>query len=67
MIFGVIGGTVLAGLVILVIWKILTSIHDKREYIKFETERQLAKWDRGDNPLYKPSTTTFSNPTFRNT
>ncbi|XP_032670659.1 integrin beta-PS-like isoform X2 [Odontomachus brunneus] len=58
---GVIISTVVIGFLILLIWKILTMIHDKREYARFEKERALAKWDRGENPLYKPATSTFSN------
>lgn len=61
---GVVISTVIIGFLILLIWKILTMIHDKREYAKFEKERVLAKWDRGENPLYKQATSTFSNPTF---
>lgn len=44
-VIGVIASIVLAGLGLLVIWKILTSIHDRREFAKFEKERQMAKWD----------------------
>ncbi|CAL7946615.1 unnamed protein product [Xylocopa violacea] len=61
---GLIISTVILGFLILFIWKIVTMIHDKREYIKFEKERAQAKWDKGDNPLYKKATSTFSNPTF---
>ncbi|XP_013782118.1 integrin beta-PS-like [Limulus polyphemus] len=61
---GVIGGIVLIGLLLLLIWKILTSIHDRREYAKFEKERAMAKWHAGDNPLYKEATTTFKNPMY---
>ncbi|XP_012529707.2 integrin beta-PS isoform X2 [Monomorium pharaonis] len=61
---GVVISTVIIGFLILLIWKILTMIHDKREYARFEKERALAKWDRGENPLYKQATSTFSNPTF---
>lgn len=43
---GVVISTVIIGFLILLIWKILTMIHDKREYAKFEKERALAKWDR---------------------
>lgn len=43
---GVVISTVIVGFLILLIWKILTMIHDKREYAKFEKERALAKWDR---------------------
>nr|CAD7574295.1 unnamed protein product [Timema californicum] len=63
-VFGLIGATVLIGLLFIIVWKVLTTIHDQREYAKFEKERAQSKWDRGDNPLYKPSTSTFSNPTF---
>jgi hypothetical protein len=42
----VIGGIVLIGLLLLLIWKIVTSIHDRREYAKFEKERAMSKWDR---------------------
>ncbi|XP_044583271.1 integrin beta-PS-like isoform X1 [Cotesia glomerata] len=61
---GVILSTVLLGFLILMIWKILTIVHDHREFAKFEKERAMAKWERGDNPLYKQATTTFCNPTF---
>ena len=40
----VIGGVVM-GLTVLFIWKLLTAIHDRREFAKFEKERMMAKWD----------------------
>ncbi|XP_076668344.1 integrin beta-PS [Andrena cerasifolii] len=64
---GVVVSTVILGSLILLVWKIVTMIHDKREFAKFERERALAKWDRGDNPLYKKATSTFKNPTFDET
>ncbi|KAK7872459.1 hypothetical protein R5R35_014253 [Gryllus longicercus] len=63
-IFGVIGGTVLIGLLSILIWKLLTTVHDRREFAKFEKERLQSKWERGDNPLFVQATSTFSNPTF---
>ncbi|RWS10657.1 integrin beta-PS-like protein, partial [Dinothrombium tinctorium] len=63
-VIGVIIGIVLVGLALLFIWKILTTIHDRREFAKFEKERQMAKWDTGENPIYKQATTTFKNPTY---
>ncbi|XP_076361128.1 integrin beta-PS-like [Tachypleus tridentatus] len=63
-VLGVIGGIVLVGLALLLIWKLLTTIHDRREFAKFEKERQMAKWDTGENPIYKQATTTFKNPTY---
>lgn len=39
------GAILLLGLVGLLIWKLLITIHDRREYAKFEEERSKAKWD----------------------
>ena len=46
LVLGVIGGIVLIGLLLLLIWKIVTSIHDRREYAKFERERAMSDWNR---------------------
>ncbi|XP_033097330.1 integrin beta-1-like [Anneissia japonica] len=63
-IIGIIIGIILVGLALLLIWRLLTFIHDKREFEQFEKERQEAKWEGGHNPLYKPSTSTFKNPMY---
>ncbi|VDO82038.1 unnamed protein product [Soboliphyme baturini] len=63
-VLGVIAGIVLIGLVLLLIWKLLTIIHDRREYARFEKERLMAKWDTGENPIFHPATTTFKNPAY---
>ncbi|XP_064614126.1 integrin beta-1-like [Liolophura sinensis] len=63
-VLGVIGGIVAVGLALLLIWKLLTMIHDRREFAKFEKERKNAKWDTGENPIYKQATSTFKNPTY---
>lgn len=39
------GAILLLGLVGLLIWKLLVTIHDRREFAKFEEERAKAKWD----------------------
>lgn len=39
------GAILLLGLVGLLIWKLLITIHDRKEYAKFEEERSKAKWD----------------------
>ena len=46
LVLGVIGGIVLIGLLLLLIWKIVTSIHDRREYAKFEKERAMSSWNK---------------------
>jgi integrin beta 1 len=45
-VLGVIGTILIAGLLLLMTWKIATTVHDRREYAKFENERKNANWDR---------------------
>ncbi|KAK5850897.1 hypothetical protein PBY51_001734 [Eleginops maclovinus] len=59
------GAILFLGLAALLIWKLLVTIHDRREFAKFEEERAHAKWDTGHNPLYKGATSTFTNITYR--
>ncbi|KYO46518.1 integrin beta-3 isoform X1 [Alligator mississippiensis] len=59
------GAILLIGLAALLIWKLLITIHDRREFAKFEEEKAKAKWDMGNNPLYKEATSTFTNITYR--
>ncbi|XP_053554327.1 integrin beta-6 [Bombina bombina] len=62
---GVSVAIVVIGIVILCIWKLLVSLHDRKEVAKFEAERLKARWDTGTNPLYRGSTTTFKNVTYK--
>lgn len=41
----VIGSIFLLGLAALLVWKLLVTIHDRREFAKFEEERAKAKWE----------------------
>ncbi|NWR38383.1 ITB2 protein, partial [Tachuris rubrigastra] len=61
---GTIAGVVLIGLVILLIWRCLTELFDRREYRRFEKEKSKAKWNEADNPLFRSATTTVVNPRF---
>uniref|UniRef100_A0A673MIY7 Integrin beta n=1 Tax=Sinocyclocheilus rhinocerous TaxID=307959 RepID=A0A673MIY7_9TELE len=61
---GVVSGIVLIGLALLLIWKLLMIIHDRREFAKFEKEKMNARWDTGDNPIYKGAVTTVVNPKY---
>jgi len=63
-VLGVIGAIVAIGLALILMWKVFTTIHDRREFAKFENERKLAKWDTGENPIFKQATSTFKNPTY---
>ena len=45
LIAGVIVSIVVVGLVLLLIWKLFTTISDKRELARFLLETKDAKWD----------------------
>ncbi|XP_008117348.1 integrin beta-6 [Anolis carolinensis] len=64
-ILGVSIAVVVTGVVLLCIWKLFISFHDRKEVAKFEAERLKAKWQTGTNPLYRGSTTTFKNVTYK--
>uniref|UniRef100_A0A673AU27 Integrin beta n=1 Tax=Sphaeramia orbicularis TaxID=375764 RepID=A0A673AU27_9TELE len=64
---GVVAGIVLIGLALLLIWKLLMIIHDRREFAKFEKEKMNAKWDTHGNPIYRSPINQFQNPSYGNT
>ncbi|XP_039765268.1 integrin beta pat-3-like [Pararge aegeria] len=53
-----------SGVIGLVAWKYITTIRDKREYERFVNEAGIIG-STCENPLYAPTTTTYSNPNFR--
>ncbi|KFV67347.1 Integrin beta-2, partial [Dryobates pubescens] len=59
-----VAGVALIGLVLLLIWRLLTELFDRREFRRFEKEKSKAKWNDADNPLFKSATTTVVNPRF---
>ncbi|TRZ23235.1 hypothetical protein HGM15179_003871 [Zosterops borbonicus] len=61
---GTVAGVFLIGAVILVAWRVLMELLDRREYRRFEKEKSKAKWNDADNPLFKSATTTVVNPRF---
>ncbi|XP_038076303.1 integrin beta-1-B-like [Patiria miniata] len=63
-IIGIVVGIIIIGLILLFIWRLLTYIHDSREFARFEKDRAQAKWDQSENPIYKPSTSTYKNPLY---
>ena len=62
--FGVIACIVAVGLVTILLWKAFTSIHDRKEFARFEQERQKMKFSSHSNPIFKQATTTIQNPLF---
>ncbi|PIK50527.1 beta-C integrin subunit, partial [Apostichopus japonicus] len=63
-ILGIILGIIFVGLALLLIWRLLALIHDRNEFDRFEKERTTVQWEAGENPIYRPSTTVFKNPTY---
>ncbi|CAI5672634.1 unnamed protein product [Oreochromis niloticus] len=51
------GSVVVLGVALLLLWKLLTSIHDRREFACFQRELEQRRWNR-DNPIYKSAITT---------
>ncbi|XP_063144840.1 integrin beta-5 [Candoia aspera] len=56
----VVGSIVLLGVVLLAIWKLLVTIHDRREFAKFQSERSRARYEMASNPLYRKPISTHS-------
>ncbi|GAV06686.1 hypothetical protein RvY_16633 [Ramazzottius varieornatus] len=65
-ILGIIGAVLAVGMALLLIWKILTIIHDRRQLAKFDAEVENAKWDTSGNPIFRPATNTYRNPVYVN-
>ncbi|XP_034985223.2 integrin beta-5 isoform X1 [Zootoca vivipara] len=56
----VVGSIVLLGIVLLAIWKLLVTIHDRREFARFQSERSRARYEMASNPLYRKPISTHS-------
>ncbi|XP_069589617.1 integrin beta-2 [Ranitomeya imitator] len=67
-IFAIVGGTIagviLIGVISLIIWKLITEVKDRKEWQRFEKEKQHVKWDKNVNPIFTTATTTVKNPNF---
>ncbi|XP_053327070.1 integrin beta-5 isoform X2 [Spea bombifrons] len=49
----VVGSILLIGLVLLAVWKLLVTVHDRREFARFQNERTRARYEMASNPLYR--------------
>ncbi|XP_014209890.1 integrin beta-PS-like [Copidosoma floridanum] len=63
-VLGVVAAVVFIGLALLLLWKLVITIADRREYARFEKERANAKWDNGGNPIFQQATSSFQNPMY---
>ncbi|CAG0892794.1 unnamed protein product [Cyprideis torosa] len=64
-VLGVIGAIVALGVGVLLLWKLLTTIHDRREFAEFKRQQEYRKWGADVNPIFKQATSTFQNPTYK--
>lgn len=44
-VLAVIGSVVLIGIILLGLWKLLVTIHDRREFDRFQSERSRARYE----------------------
>ncbi|XP_015251899.1 PREDICTED: integrin beta-5-like [Cyprinodon variegatus] len=57
----VVGTILLVGMVLLAVWKLVITVHDRREFARFQSERMRARYHMASNPLYKqPISTHFA-------
>ncbi|KAM3915959.1 integrin beta-5-like [Leptodactylus fuscus] len=56
----VVGSILLVGLVLLAVWKLLVTIHDRREFARFQSDRSRAKYEMASNPLYRQPISTHN-------
>uniref|UniRef100_A0A1A7YSU4 Integrin beta n=1 Tax=Iconisemion striatum TaxID=60296 RepID=A0A1A7YSU4_9TELE len=54
----VVGSILLIGMILLAIWKLVITIHDRQEFARFQSARSRARYEMASNPLYKQPVTT---------
>uniref|UniRef100_A0A8D0AE83 Integrin beta n=1 Tax=Sander lucioperca TaxID=283035 RepID=A0A8D0AE83_SANLU len=54
----VVGSILLVGVVLLAVWKLVITIHDRREFSRFQSARSRARYEMASNPLYKQPVST---------
>ncbi|XP_069509434.1 integrin beta-7 [Ambystoma mexicanum] len=63
-VLGLVLGIVLIGLLVVIAYRITVEVYDRKEYARFEKERDNVQWNELNNPLFKSATTTVVNPKF---
>lgn len=63
-VLGVVIGILVVGLLALLAWKAVVTVHDRREFARFQEEFKKSRWNVQLNPIYRDATTTYKNPTF---
>ncbi|KAK4473007.1 hypothetical protein MN116_004203 [Schistosoma mekongi] len=63
-VLGVIAAIVLGGLILLLIYKLVITIDDRRELANFKQQGENMRWEMAENPIFESPTTNVLNPTF---
>nr|CRX73280.1 Integrin beta-3 [Hydra vulgaris] len=63
-VLGIVGGILLLGILLLLIWKLLVTLHDKKEFEKYTTGQIKSNWEEAENPIYQQAKQEFQNPVF---
>ncbi|CAN9498598.1 unnamed protein product [Ophioblennius macclurei] len=53
----VVGSILLVGVALLAAWKLAVTVHDRREFARFQSARSRARYEMASNPLYKQPVT----------
>lgn len=56
----VVGSILAVGIALLAIWKLIVTVHDRREFARFQNERSRARYEMATNPLYRHPITVHS-------
>ena len=61
---GLVGVIVAVGMLTILLWKVFTTITDRREFARFEKETHKIRFNANSNPIFKQATTTIMNPVY---
>ena len=61
---GLVIGVFLLGLLLLLAWKCIVTMKDRREFERFEKDQKTAKWPKMENPIFEQAVTTVRNPMY---
>lgn len=64
LILGLVLGIAFFGLLLIVLYRIIVEMYDRKEYNRFLKARSTEQWNKAQNPLYQSATTTVMNPNF---
>ncbi|OQV14598.1 Integrin beta pat-3 [Hypsibius exemplaris] len=62
---GLVGSILLAGVLLLLAWKVAFVVYDRRQLAKFRREIAGATWQPTGAPVHRPVRVAFQNPNFR--